>query len=456
MSTTSSAVLRTLGDAIAGDVVLPVDEGWQAARQAWNLTADPRPAAVVYPESPADMRRIVTVAAEHDLRVAFVAGGHNAGPIDWSRDALLVKTERMREIEIDPAERRARVGAGVLAKPLAEAAGEHGLAFLAGTSPDAGVAGYVLGGGFSWMIRKHGLACNSILGVELVTADGRLVRADASNEPDLFWALRGGGGNFGAVTAIELALYPVAELYAGCLFWPIERAAEILKAWFEWTGSAPLECHSIGRMLQLPDAPFLPPHLNARSFVLVEAAHLGSQAEGEALLAPLRALEPEFDTFEMLPAASLSLVNMDPDFPLPYAGDGALLSSLTPDLIDRLVDSFVGSPVLHAEIRHLGGAAAEGSPEHGALDRVEQPFVLFTFGLAFDAEQHAAVEHHVEGIFAAVEPWNSGKRYLNFTEVRADCRTMFPDDCYDRLLAIKAAYDPDGRFLANHSIPAAG
>jgi FAD/FMN-containing dehydrogenase len=454
LSTTHSAAVRALGDALAGDVVLPEDETWEESRQAWNLTADPRPVAVVYPESAEDMVAIVTFAAEHELRVAFVAGGHNAGPIDWSRDALLVKTERMREIEIDPAGQRARVGAGVLAKPLAEAAGEHGLAFLAGTSPDAGVAGYMLGGGFSWMIRKYGLACNSILAVDVVTADGRLVRADASNEPDLFWAIRGGSGNFGAVTAIELALYPVPELYAGCLLWPIERAAEILKAWVDWTESAPVECHSIGRMLQLPDAPFLPPHLNARSFVLVEAAHVGSKDEGEALLAPLRALEPEFDTFEMLPSASLSLVNMDPDFPLPYAGDGALLSSMTSDTIDDLVEAFVGSPLLHVELRHLGGAAAAGSPDYGALDRVEQPFLFFTFGLAFDGDMHAAVEHHVENVFTAMAPWSSGKRYLNFTEVRADSRTMFPDESYERLLAIKAAYDPDGRFAANHSIPA--
>jgi FAD/FMN-containing dehydrogenase len=454
LSTTHSAAVRALGDELAGDVVLPDDETWEESRQAWNLTADPRPVGVVYPESAEDMVAIVSFAAEHDLRVAFVAGGHNAGPIDWSRDALLVKTERMREIEIDPAARRARVGAGVLAKPLAEAAGEHGLAFLAGTSPDAGVAGYMLGGGFSWMIRKYGLACNSILAAEVVTAEGRLVRADASNEPDLFWAIRGGSGNFGAVTALELALYPVSELYAGCLFWPIERAAAILKAWVDWTESAPDECHSIGRMLQLPDAPFLPPHLNARSFVLVEAAHVGSKEEGEALLAPLRALEPEFDTFEMLPSASLSLVNMDPDFPLPYAGDGTLLSSFTGDTVDRLVESFVGSPLLHAEIRHLGGAAASGSPDYGALDRVEQPFLFFAFGLAFDGDMHAAVEEHVERVFGAIEPWNSGKRYLNFTEVRADSRTMFPDESYERLLAVKAAYDPDGRFAANHSIPA--
>lgn len=457
MSTTDlTAAVRTLGDAIAGDVVLPEDERWEEARQAWNLAADPRPVAVVYPESAEDMAAAVTFAGAHDLRVAFVAGGHNAGPVDWSRDALLVKTERMREIEIDAVSRRARIGAGVLAQPLADAAGAHGLAFLAGTSPDAGVAGYALGGGYSWMIRKHGLACNSILALEAVTAGGRIVRADESSEPDLYWAIRGGSGNFAAVTAIELELYAVTELYAGCLFWPIERATEILSAWLEWTESVPVECHSIGRVLQLPDAPFLPPHLNARSFVLVEAAHLGSREEGEELLAPLRALEPELDTFDVIPPTALSLVNMDPDFPLPYAGDGALLSSASPDTIGALVDAFVGSPLLHAEIRHLGGAVAESAPHHGALDHVEQPFVFFTFGLAFDADLHAAVEQAVERVFAAIAPWNSGKRYLNFTEVRADSRTMFPAESYERLLAVKRAYDPDGRFIANHLIPVGG
>ncbi len=173
------------------------------------------------------------------MRIAFNAGGHNAGPIDWSRDTLLLKTERMRGIEIDPASRRARVEAGALAKPLAVAAGEHGLAYLAGTSPDVGVLGYALGGGMSWMIRKFGFACNSIVAAEVVTADGRRLRTDRDTEPELFWALRGGGGNVAAVTALELQLFPIAEIYAGVLFWPIERAAEILHAWRDWIETVP-------------------------------------------------------------------------------------------------------------------------------------------------------------------------------------------------------------------------
>ena len=350
--------LRELGDRLAGDVVLPGDETWETARQAWNLAVDQRPVAVVYPESADDVVATVRFAAERGLRIAFNAGGHNAGPIDWSRDTLLLKSERMRGIEIDVAARRARVEAGVLAKPLAVAAGDHGLAYLAGTSPDVGVVGYALGGGLSWMIRKFGLACNSIVAAEVVTADGRLVRTDRDTEPELFWALRGGGGNVGAVTAIELQLFPIAEIYAGALFWPIERAVEILNAWRGWIETVPDECESIGRMLQLPDAPFLPDHLRGRSFVLVEAAFIGSAGDGAALLQPLRDLGPEIDTVAMMPTSELSVVNMDPDYPLPYSGEGILLTDLPPAAIDAMVEAFVGSPLLHVEARHLGGAAA--------------------------------------------------------------------------------------------------
>ena len=242
--------LTDLGDLLNGDVVMQDDKTWDTARQAWNLAVDQRPVAVVYPESADDVVATVRLAAELGLRIAFNAGGHNAGPIDWSVDTLLLKTERMHGIEIDGPARRARVEAGALSKPLAIAAGEHGLVYLAGTSPNVGVLGYALGGGLSWMVRKFGLACNSIVAAELVTADGRRVRADPDTDPELFWAIRGGGGNVAAVTALELELYPISEIYAGALFWPIERAAEILNAWREWIDTVPDECESLGRMLQ--------------------------------------------------------------------------------------------------------------------------------------------------------------------------------------------------------------
>ena len=409
--------LRELGDRLDGDVVLPSDEAWDAARQAWNLAVDQRPVAVVYPESADDVVATVRFAAERGFRIAFNAGGHNAGPIDWSRDTLLLKTERMRGIEIDAGARRARVQAGALSRPLAIAAGDHGLAYLAGTSPDVGVFGYALGGGLSWMVRKFGLACNSITAAELVTADGRLLRADRDTEPELFWAIRGGGGNIAAVTAIELELFPVAEIYAGALFWPIERAAEILNAWRRWIETVPVECESLGRMLQLPDAPFLPDHLRGRSFVLVEAAFIGTESDGAALVQPLRDLGPEMDSIAMMPTSELSVVNMDPDFPLPYAGDGILLvrspvGGDRPDGRDRSSDH----RSCMSRLAIWAGPPRIRSPDHGVLDSIDQPFVAFTFGFAPDADALAAVERHVEHLLGALGPWDSGRRYLNFAE----------------------------------------
>jgi FAD/FMN-containing dehydrogenase len=456
METESAGVdLRRLASDLTGDVVLPGDQGWDTARQAWNLAVAQKPVAVVLPESAEDIVATVAFAAENSLRLAFNGGGHNTGPIDWSMDALLLKTERMTGVEIDAQAQRARVEAGVLGKPLAEAAGEHGLCYLAGTSPDVGVLGYMLGGGFSWMIRKYGLASNSVLAVELVTADGRHLRADKDHEPDLFWAVRGGGGNFGAVTAIELALYPVPEIYAGCFFWPIERATEILKAWREWIDTVPDECESIGRMLQLPDAPFVPDHLRGRSFVLVEPAFIGTESDGAALVQPFRDLGPEFDTVAMMATSDLSLVHMDPDSPLPYVGDGILLDDLPSAAIETMVETFVGSPLLHVEVRHLGGALRSGSPDHGCFAKIDQPFIVFTLGFAADAEMEATAKRSVEYLIDRLASWHSGRRYLNFAESRVDPQLLFSEESYDRLREIRARYDPRGTFVANHPIPLA-
>jgi hypothetical protein len=444
--------LRDLGGQIKRDLVLPGDEAWDTARQSWNLAVDQRPVAIVYPESADDVVTIVKMARERGLRIAFNAGGHNAGTIDWSRDTLLVKWDRMRGIQIDANARHARIEPGTLSKPLAMAAGEHGLAYLSGTSPDVGVFGYALGGGMSWMIRKFGLACNSIAAAEAVTADGRLVRLDRNSEPELFWAIRGGGGNFCAVTLLELELFPVTEIYAGALFWPIERATEILDTWRSWIDSAPEECESLGRMLQLPDADFLPDHLRGRSFALIEVAFLGNADAGAALVQPLRDLGPEFDTVSMMPPSNLAAVHMDPEQPLPYTGDGILLTDLTGEAIDRVVESFVGSPLLHVEFRHLGGAAGRRAADHGVLDAIDQPFVTFTFGLAPNANAYEAVERHARLVLDALEQWDSGRKYLNFAETVTDPRSIFPAESFDRLVRAKHLYDPTDMFSANHPV----
>ena len=388
--TTGLAALRDLVD---GQVVLPGEEAWDLARQAWNLAADQRPVAVAYTETAADVAAVVGYARVRGLRVATQTTGHFAGSLDDFEDTILVKTSRMRGLEIDPEARTARAEAGVLWEEVVLAAAEHGLAGLAGTSPDVGVVGYTLGGGVGWLARRHGLAANSVVAVELVTADGRIVRADRDTEPDLFWAVRGGGGSFGIVTAIEFALYPVAEVYAGILFFPFERAAEVLNAWSTWVEDTPDELTSAGRLMQFPPIPDIPEPMRGRSFVMVEAAFIGSEEEGAAVLRPLRELGPEMDTFAMIPASELRFLHMDPPQPVPNAGDGMALAELTPEAVDALV-AVAGpgsrSPLISVELRQLGGAVAAERPEHGAVGHLEAAFALFGVGMAFDPEMEAA------------------------------------------------------------------
>ena len=239
---------------------------------------------------------------------------------------ILIKTHEMRGVEIDPETRTARAQAGALWMDVTAPAHEHGLAALAGSSPDVGVVGYTLGGGLSWLSRTYGVAANSVTAIEVVTADGQIIRTDADNDPALFWALRGGGGSFGIVTAIEFTLYPVPEVYAGVMFWPIERAAEVLHAWHDLVPSLPESMTTVGRLLMLPPIPEIPEPLRGRKFVVVEAIHLGDEREGAELLAPLRELAPEMDTVATIPTSALSALHMDPEHPVPGAGDGMLLS----------------------------------------------------------------------------------------------------------------------------------
>jgi FAD/FMN-containing dehydrogenase len=212
-------------------MILPEHGAYDDARRARNLAADQRPAAVVAAESSQDVVAAVSAAREHGLRVAAQGTGHGAAALAPLEDTILLKTGPMRGIEIDPARRIARLEAGVTWLEAVDAAAEHGLALLAGSSPDVGVVGYTLGGGLSWLGRRHGLAANSVEAIELVTPDGRVVRTDHDHDPDLFWALRGGGGSFGVVTAIELRALPIQDVYAGLLWWPVERGEEVLRCW---------------------------------------------------------------------------------------------------------------------------------------------------------------------------------------------------------------------------------
>ncbi len=448
-----------LAPVLHGKLVLPPHNGWDDARRAWNLALDQRPSAVVLPESASDVVAAVLFARERGQRVAAQGTGHGAAPLGSLRDTILVKTERMRAIEIDPAARVARVEAGAVWQEVVEAAAAHGLAALQGSSPDVGVVGYTLGGGLSFMGRKHGLAANHVRAIELVTADGVLVRADREHEPDLFWALRGGGGSFGVVTAIELELLPISEIHAGLLWFPIDRAAEVLHAWRELTESdLPDELTTVGRILNLPPIPEIPEPVRGKSFAVVEAYHLGDPAVADEALAPLRALGPVNDTIASIPMPALSHVHMDPEQPVPGMGDGLTLESLPREALDELLAvAGPGSrfPLLSVEVRHLGGELSRARPGSGALAAIDAGYVMFAVGMLPVPELETPTVSQIRAIKGALTPWASRQMYFNFADFRRPIETFWTDEAFARLRRVKAAVDPDEVILANHPIPPA-
>src|SRR6185437_15936929 len=254
----TSTIFERLSTSLDGELVLPTDPSWDEARTAWNLAVDQRPAAVVLAESTADVAETIRAARSAGLSVAPQGTGHGATPLGDLSDTILLRTSRMRGVSVDPKRRTARVEAGVLWQEVTDAAAEHGLAALAGSSHDVGVVGYTLGGGISWLARKYGLSSNAVLAAEIVDAEGNQRRLDYENDPDLFWAIRGGGGAFAVVTALEIRLFPIAEIYAGTLFFPIDGAREVLSAWLELTDRAPDELMSVGRLMRFPDLPMVP------------------------------------------------------------------------------------------------------------------------------------------------------------------------------------------------------
>jgi FAD/FMN-containing dehydrogenase len=447
--------LTQLRDLIDGDVVAPDDYAWDEVRQAWNLSVDQRPAAVALPECPEDVVAIVAFARENGLRVAPQGTGHGAAALDSLEDTILLKTERMSRVTIDPDTRIARVEAGAIWIQVVEAAAEYGLAALAGSSPDVGVVGYTLGGGLSWLARKHGIGANQVTAIEVVTASGDFVRTDWANEPDLFWALRGGGGSFGIVTAIEFNLFPLDEVYAGILWYPVDRAAEVLKVWRAWTDDLPDEMTSVGRILQFPPIPEIPEPVRGQSFVVVEAIWSGDPDEGERLLEPLRGLGPIMDTVTTTPIEELSRLHMDPEGPAPGTGDGGMLDDVDGHLIDLFVEHVVGTPILSAEIRHLGGAVARHSLQHGAVDAFEAPYIMYAVGIAPTPEAREVVDGAVARLRDMLAPWEGEHTYMNFAETRRKASSLFSSVSYHRLRRIKAIVDPTDMIRSNHPVPPA-
>ena len=448
--------LTGLRSEAGGAVLADGDEGWDPARIAFNLLIDQHPAAIVLPERVEDVAAAVNFARENGLKVAAQRTGHNAGPLGDLSETLLVRTDRLGGATIDADARRAAVGPAAKWADVTGPASEAGLAPLAGSSPNVGVVGYSLGGGLSWLARKHGLACNSVRSVQLVNAAGEVVHADAENEADLFWALRGGGGGLGVVTGMEFDLFEVPQLYAGMFAWPWERGGEVLEAWRDWTAGAPDEATSVGRFVQVPPFEEIPEMVRGKKLVIVEVVFLGGEDEGAELIAPLRELGPELDTFGTVPPAALGFLHMDPPEPVPGLSDHALLGDLPAAAIEALVESAgpdSGSPLVSVELRHLGGALAREPEDAGALAKIDGAFSLFGVGMVATPEMGEGVRSALAGVRKAQSSWETGALLGNFCELSQDESPFFTREAYERLCKIKTAYDPDDLFRASHPIP---
>lgn len=452
-TTTTGGPALALRGLCGGAVHLPGDPAYDSARMAWNLAVDQRPAAVAVPADAEQTAQVVRAASAAGLRVAPQSTGHNAGPLGRLDDVVIVRTSAMDSVLIDPARQRARVGGGTVWQAAVQAAARHGFATLHGSSPDVGIAGYSLGGGIGWYARALGLAANSITGLEVVTADGEIVWADADHHPDLFWALRGGSGSFGIVTALEFRLFPFTTAFAGMLVWDAALAEPVLRRWLHWASEAPDEVTTSFRVLRLPPLPDIPEPFRGRNLVVIDGAVLAADERGAEILAPLRDLHPEVDTFARTPVQALTGLHMDPEGPSPGVSNSTIVDAMPEAAIHAFLDQArSASSVLVHELRQLGGALSRPPRGAGAMPTLPGAYLAFAGAVAATPEMAAAGLQETAAFAAALAPFGSGRSYLNFQENPVDPATGFDPVTFGRLVTLRSALDPTGVLVGNHPV----
>jgi FAD/FMN-containing dehydrogenase len=440
-----------LASAVGGRVYAAGDDGYQAARALWQQMHDPHPALVVEATGPEDVRAALRFAREQGLPFSVQATGHGAvAPADGG---VLVKTTRMAKVEVDAGRRTARVEGGAPWSDVIAAAAPHGLAPLSGTSAAISVAGYTLGGGLGWLSRAYGYAADSVISAEVVTADGDLVTASADEHPDLFWAIRGGGGNFGVATTLEFRLYPVGTVYAGMAMYDAARAADAFTAYREWALDEPDESNTAVMVAQMPDAPEIPEPVRGRRVLMVRGFYAGDAAAAERVLAPLRdaAGPPLMDGMRATTYADAAVMLPTPP---------PMVSQMYFGLFDELPDEAIAAAVeaegvFGVELRHWGGAMARPEPDAAPIGHRDVPFSIVASAQAPDRALAERLKAAVDAAGARLEPYTTGGSFLNFLSDSDRTETAYTPADYRRLREVKSAYDPDNVFAANHNIPPA-
>jgi len=444
-----------LDRALPGRVHLPGARGYTAACAGFDLAAIPAPGAAVSVTGEADVSTAVRFAARHGLPVAVRATGH--GPIPGADGGLLIDTRAISAVTVDPARRTATIGAGATWAPVLRACAPLGLAPLCGSAPGVGAVSYTHGGGLGPLGRRYGYSADRVRRLRAVTADGERRKITAGTEPELFWAMRGGGGNFGVTTELEIELVPAAGLYGGGLYFPGQAADALLQAFGRCTAGAPDELTLSIAFITFPDLGPVPAPLRGLFAAHVRVAYLGDPAAAEALIAPLRAVAaPLLDTVRTLPITEIGSIHADPTLPMPVRCGSSILPSWDEAAIGVLLGHTGAATPYMLELRHLGGALSRPPAGGNAVGHRGAQFSVFTSAYPGPGCAAAAAQ---AGLHRQLRPWSGGQMLYNFAADPAgrpaDARLAFEEPIFGRLRAIKAACDPANAFRFNVNVPPA-
>jgi hypothetical protein len=448
--------IARLQERIRGSVLAPGHADFATASAAWVTNTVHNPAYIVLAETAQDVVEAVRFARANNLPIAVQATGH--GAVASVNGGVLINTSRMLGYSIDPATQTARVEAGVKWAHIIDKLHEHGLAALSGSTTDVGIVGYTLGGGTGWFARKHGFAADKVIAFDLVTANGELIHVNSETFPDLFWAVRGGGGNFGIVTALEFSLIDQKTFFGGGVFYDLADGPEVFKAYVEWTKTLPESVTSSICIFRFPPMPQLPEPLRGRDVISVRA--VGPVSGTEFMVEPMRKLgTPLMDSFGYHPYTAIDLVSMDPVDPMPEVASSFLLEDLNSTTIDAVLD-IAGAgkdfPVLMLEFRHIDGAARKASVNDSAANRHDVPWMVIGIGVPFVPELVPVIREGLNTLGKALEPVNTGHVFTNFV-MRTDdpvteTRRSYSPGIYAWLQRVKKEWDPTNVFRFNRNI----
>jgi hypothetical protein len=454
MAGTTEPDLTSLRAVVRGRVLLPGDDGFDDASRAWNVAVAQRPRAVVEVDDAQDVVAVVRLAREQGLVVSAQPGGHGATTaLDGT---VLLRTTALDAIAVDPAARIARVGAGVKWGQLLAALDGTGLVAMAGSNPDVSVVGYLLGGGLPWFGRRYGLGCRSLRAARIVGGDGTLRWVDDASDPELLWALRGGGGEFGVVTEVEIDLYPEPELHGGKLMFPIAEAAAVLQAFAQVTQGAPDGLTCWASFMHFPPLPDLPEPIRGGSFVTVDVTWLGAASEGGELIAPLRRAGTVLsDSFGPVSIGRLGEVAAEPTTPMPFIDWGGVLPRLDPTTIERLVGvaGNRGRTALTVlQVRHAGGALSTAGGPPAAMTELGAEYVVFAFGVAAVPALADPIRASLRDVAQVCGPAGTARIPLTLLGPGSDRTSVHDPATVARLRAVKRSADPQGVIRGNHPL----